>query len=317
VETELKLIEKERRGADASVYVVVSLIVHALLLTSWVVYRPRVAPRAAEPVRYVEFVQPRQMARPEPQQEQKPFVTAPGPETTAAVRPEAPLSNANRKASMPNPSGSERTLMPGDGRPMMDAPGERRPPSQQTAAAPQQQTQPQDPGTSKKSPADDRLEYKVASANAVGEVDWRNAIRDVARSMPAATGPSGGGGVGGEEGFAESGPISFETEWFEWGDYADAMIRKIRRNWYANMPEIIKMGMKGVVTIRYTIQRSGQITGVEILNSSGVPPFDYAAKKAIEISSPLNPLPSNFPGQSERVTAQFYYNVKPQRKSPR
>ena len=66
-----------------------------------------------------------------------------------------------------------------------------------------------------------------------------------------------------------------------------------------------------VVTIRFTIQRSGAITDITILNGSGVPPFDFAAKKAIELSSPLNPLPKDFPNNSERVTCMFYYNLEP------
>ena len=69
--------------------------------------------------------------------------------------------------------------------------------------------------------------------------------------------------------------------------------------------------MKGVVTIRFTIQRDGRITEVTLLNSSGVPPYDNAARKSIELSSPLNPLPKDFPKPTERVTAMFYYNSTP------
>jgi len=89
------------------------------------------------------------------------------------------------------------------------------------------------------------------------------------------------------------------------------MVRRIRRNWYANMPPLIRMGMKGVVTIQFTIQRSGTLTDITVVKSSEVPPYDYAAKKALELSSPLQPLPADFPNRSERVTAQFYYNLHP------
>jgi TonB family protein len=86
------------------------------------------------------------------------------------------------------------------------------------------------------------------------------------------------------------------------------MVSRIRVNWYANMPQIIRTGLQGVVTIRFTIQRDGRITDVTILNSSTVPPYDFAARKAIELSSPLSPLPKDFPNPNERVTAMFYYN---------
>ena len=88
------------------------------------------------------------------------------------------------------------------------------------------------------------------------------------------------------------------------------MVSKIRVNWYANMPQLIRTGIGGVVTIRFTIQRDGRITDVTLLKSSGHPPYDFAARKAIELSSPLNPLPADFPNRDERVTAMFYYNTR-------
>jgi TonB family protein len=89
------------------------------------------------------------------------------------------------------------------------------------------------------------------------------------------------------------------------------MVSKIRVHWYNNMPQLIRTGMKGVVTIRFTIQRDGAITDVTILNGSTVPPYDFAAKKAIELAAPLNPLPKDFPNATERVTCIFYYNQEP------
>jgi TonB family protein len=64
------------------------------------------------------------------------------------------------------------------------------------------------------------------------------------------------------------------------------------------------------VTIRFTIQRSGAITDVEMISSSEVPPYDFAAGKAIELASPLSPLPADFPNASERVTCTFLYNQR-------
>ena len=142
-------------------------------------------------------------------------------------------------------------------------------------------------------------------------MDWRNAIREVGKVASL-----GGDGIdlsqitGGDKGYAEQGPLSFETQWYDWGDYAQSMVSRIRVNWYANMPQIIRTGMKGVVTIRFTIHRDGRISDVTILQTSGVPPYDQAAKKAIELSSPLKPLPRDFPKPYERVTAMFYYNME-------
>ncbi|HEX3580800.1 MAG TPA: energy transducer TonB, partial [Thermoanaerobaculia bacterium] len=120
-----------------------------------------------------------------------------------------------------------------------------------------------------------------------------------------------GHAAGGEKGYtADAGPLSFETQWFDWGDYAESMVSKIRINWYGIMPDLIKTGLKGVVTIRFTIHRDGRISDITILKSSGVPPYDNAASKALEASSPLKQLPADFPKDSERVTAMFYYNME-------
>ncbi|HKO00467.1 MAG TPA: energy transducer TonB, partial [Thermoanaerobaculia bacterium] len=118
------------------------------------------------------------------------------------------------------------------------------------------------------------------------------------------------GVTGGEKGFADNGPVSFETQWYDWGEYAESMVSRIRVNWYNNMPELLRTGLKGNVTIRFTIHRDGRISDVTILSTSTVPPYDFAAKKAIELSSPLNPLPKDFPMATERVTCGFYYNME-------
>ena len=160
-------------------------------------------------------------------------------------------------------------------------------------------------------PPPDGLVFRESSNASGAAVDWRSAIREVGKV--ASLGGGNGfdlGAAGGEKGFAEAGPLSFETSWYDWGDYAQSMVSKIRVNWYANMPQIIRTGMQGVVTIRFTIQRDGRVTDIEILKSSGVPPYDFAARKAIELSSPLNPLPKDFPNPDERVTAMFFYNME-------
>ena len=154
------------------------------------------------------------------------------------------------------------------------------------------------------------FQYRPSQASASSGINWSNAIREVGKIASIGTGQHGVdlSGQGGEKGFAESGPLSFESQWYDWGDYAQSMVSRIRVNWYNNMPQLIQTGLKGVVTIRFTIQRNGQITDITMLSSSGAPPYDFAAKKAIELSSPLNPLPADFPNPSERVTCMFFYN---------
>jgi periplasmic protein TonB len=314
---DLVAIEEEpKTGRGLSIAVVVSMIVHSLLVV-WFIRSSRTAPRAAEvPIaRYVELI------KQNPQQ----FTEAPGQKLDRKPL-QAPPSDANREASMPHPTGDRPTPRPGDGGlyspPMQSADAAQprqamqprsaspnlAPPTQSSAQAQQQQQQ----------PSPDRLTYredpaKAAAAAPSGPVDWNTALREVSKVI--APGGARGDGVdapelGGEKGFAKEGPISFETSWYDWGDYAQSMVSRIRVNWYGNMPQIIKTGMQGFVSIRFTIQRDGRITDVTVLRTSGIPPYDFAAKKAIELSSPLNALPKDFPKPSERVTATFYYNMQ-------
>lgn len=275
-----------RRGNGIGV--AVSIVLHFSALTLlWFKYaEPISVPEP--PIRYIQlFQQPRS------------FVEAPGAKTDTAPA-DALLSDANRRARTPNPTGTTPTKRPG-AEDSLYVPGM---PAAGQAAAPR--TAPAAPSQS------DSFQYRVGADSepltvAAASIDWRSAIKEVGKVASL-----GGdlGVAGGEQGFAESGPISFETQWYDWGEYAQGMVARIRRHWYDNMPQIVRLGLKGVVTIRFTIERSGAISEIVLVSSSAIPPYDFAAKKALELASPLAPLPADFPNPREHVTAQFFYNQR-------
>ena len=305
--------EESKRTGGITLAVVVSFVLHSTLI-GWFLLSYKPAPKAAADgpmMRYVELMK----------QQPDQFTEAPGPKVETPALRNAPLSDANRKAAAPNPTGDQPTLRPGDGRGLYQQQPNPAPrgPQPGRSAAPQMAQQPQQAypsatGSQSAQGDTDRLVYRETNkaSAAAGPVDWNSAIREVSKvaSLGGGDGLDLGQLGGGDQGTADTGPLSFETQWYDWGEYAQSMVSRIRVNWYANMPQIIRTGIKGVVTIRFTIQRDGRITDVTILKSSGVPPYDYAARKAIELSSPLNPLPSDFPNANERVTAMFYYNTK-------
>ena len=308
---DLVVVEEKRKGGGIALAVAVSLILHALLIV-WFIrsYRPARTAASVPVARYVELIK----------QNPQDFVEAPGnPTKTAPLN--APLSDANRGASMPEPTGTNPTRRPGEGNTIYTPPsGSSRSQASSKPSQPSPQFQTSSGSASaqaRTAASDDRLIYHesqqqtaASAATPSNAADWNRAIREV--SKVASLGSGDGldfGGAGGEKGTAAQGPISFETQWYDWGDYAQSMVSRIRVNWYANMPSLIRDGIKGAVTIRFTIQHDGRITDVTILESSGAPPYDYAAKKAIELSSPLNPLPKDFPKPYERVTCKFFYNM--------
>jgi TonB family protein len=111
-------------------------------------------------------------------------------------------------------------------------------------------------------------------------------------------------------GAVDTGGLSFDTQWFDWGPYAKLMLAKIRRHW--RIPEIAQMGVSGRVRIRFYIERDGTVTGLQISDESGKPPMDFAARDAIADSSPFRPLPPELRGSvREGVTITFFYNSSP------
>ena len=105
--------------------------------------------------------------------------------------------------------------------------------------------------------------------------------------------------------------LSFETKWFDWGPYADQLVRIVRRNWRIPMAAWWPLVMKGRSVIRFTLRKDGTVEELELLDSSGIPSFDDAALYAIKFSDPFPPLPANFPKDKERITFRFYYNIRP------
>jgi TonB family protein len=299
-----------RRGVSAGV--VLSILLHALILFYLVKsYQAPSKDAPAPPIaRYVELI------RQNPQ-----FTEAPGPHVKTAPL-HAPMSDANREASMPHPTGEKPTTRPGEGGMYVphNAAGAQAPrpsaaaPQQQASAPAQQQPQQQAQAMPLQEDANGRtFIYRPTQARASTSINWQGAIREMGKvaSLGAGQESLDLGQNGGEKGFAKDGPISFESSWYDWGEYAESMVSRIRVNWYNNMPQIIRTGLRGVVFIRITIHRDGRISDVTILSSSSVPPYDFAAKKAIELSSPLNPLPKDFPNDTERVTFGFFYNQEP------
>lgn len=151
--------------------------------------------------------------------------------------------------------------------------------------------------------------------DAVIQVDRPGQEAQPARPLLKGLGPLGAAGSsmgsvpnrrGGQ---VDLGPLSFDTEWYDWGPYAAEMLRRIRYHW--QIPEIAMLGVPGIVRIHFFIERDGRVTGLEILKESGHPSLDFAARDAVLDASPLPPLPPDLTGvPREGVTIAFYYNSK-------
>jgi TonB family protein len=262
--------------------------------------------------------------RPRPEEPVTPFyfVDMPKQRQEKPSRQRAPLSDMNRRAhggegepaDTPGSKGNtpELRLTPPGGQPagqngadrmVADANGQIRDPGRSSSQSSQSQ-------------AAQEITQKVADADPSAVLVMPPEQHQGESGGARLRGLNGLGGPGAQAGLAPNrrggrvdlGPLSFDTQWYEWGPYAAEMLRRIRYHW--EIPEIAMLGVGGVVRIRFYIERDGHVTGVEIERQSGHPSMDFAARDAILNASPLPPLPPDLTGvEREGVTIAFYYNT--------
>jgi periplasmic protein TonB len=102
------------------------------------------------------------------------------------------------------------------------------------------------------------------------------------------------GGLGGDGG------VKLDVD-FCCPEYIADMRERINRNWSQNQR------IAGTVTMKFTIQRNGQITDIEVEVSSGNPVLDIAAQRSLINTRTLAPLPSGFTGRTLPVHLVFEY----------
>ena len=103
---------------------------------------------------------------------------------------------------------------------------------------------------------------------------------------------SGGGGTG----------SYLDTANFCCPEYIGLMVETVRRNWDHNQQA------SGVALVKYTIQRDGSITNVQLEKSSGYQTLDYFATRALQVTRRLPPLPAAFTEPSLTVHLTFEYS---------
>jgi TonB family protein len=102
---------------------------------------------------------------------------------------------------------------------------------------------------------------------------------------------SGGGGTG----------SYLDTANFCCPEYVATMIELIRRNWDE------KQQVAGTTLMKFTIQRDGTLTGVQVEQSSGYSALDLYANRALIITKKLPPLPAAFTEPTLTVHLTFEY----------
>jgi len=235
--------------------------------------------------------------------------------------PNAPLSDLDRRAhggagdaaERPSSSGNTAQLVQAQGGDVLNRGAPPSTPGQQPQQVPPPRDEPEPvERPSDRQPAEARPEGAGEPAEEPSEANQQPAVPLPPPGVWAL--PPSEGGVeenpDREGGFVDTGAISFDTQWYDWGPYAKSMLAKVRRHW--QIPPLVRFGVKGVVRVRFYIEPDGTITGVKIVDESGKPPLDFAARDAIIDCINFDPLPAGLGVNGpEGVSITFFYNMSP------
>ncbi len=117
------------------------------------------------------------------------------------------------------------------------------------------------------------------------------------------------GGEGSSFGLSTGGPgggeSSLDVGSFCCPEYLGIMRTSIERNWDRSQPTA------GETIVKFTIQRNGTLTDVQVERSSGYMPLDMAAQRAVLVTQKLPPLPAEYPNSTLTVHLRFQYTRRP------
>ncbi|MEM1248699.1 MAG: energy transducer TonB [Acidobacteriota bacterium] len=123
----------------------------------------------------------------------------------------------------------------------------------------------------------------------------------VEETPPELTSPVGADKAS-SSGISGSSNVGFSDPEFQrlYNYYVDRLIGLIRQHW---SPPVVGGDVRAI--LRFDIARNGQVSGLEVLDGSGLDAFDSAATRAVNAASPLPPLPRSYREDNLGVTVRF------------
>jgi len=106
----------------------------------------------------------------------------------------------------------------------------------------------------------------------------------------------------------ELGALQFDPQGADFTKWVEHLSNEFYRNWI--VPQAVILGFHGRVDIRFTVERDGRVSQLEVIRSSGMPALDRSTANAI-LSSRLWPLPADYAPSNITFTASVFYNEKP------
>ena len=269
--------------------VLASLLVHALLVIAYLV-RPAVSPEEAAAAAALQ-----------PQRDPVQFVhMVPSVERKATPRPQAEISDLDRRASTPvKPPDAKNTapLSVGD-TPEKVVGGKVEKPAgpENGTAPPNTSTTPPDPASKGDRPA------PVAPSPPPAGGGLSNSLRNLSRYLQDQNFDNQQGGLG-----DQLPDIQFDSKGVDFGPWLRRFVAEIKRNWF--IPQSA-MALSGKVVIQFVVLRNGTITDLKIVGPSSVEAYNVSAFNALKRSNPTQPLPPEYPDERAPFTVTFHYEVR-------
>ena len=269
--------------------VLASLLVHALLVIAYLL-RPAISPDEAaasaalqprkDPVQFVHMV--------------------PSVERKATPRPQAEISDLDRRASTPEKPPDATNTAP---RSVGDTPEKVVGGKIEKPVGPDNGTAPPTPSaTSPDLASKGERAAPVAPAPPAGG-GLSNSLRNLSRYLQDQNFDNQQGGLG-----DQLPDIQFDSKGVDFGPWLRRFIAQIRRNWFV---PYAAMSLRGHVVLSFKVHRDGSITDLQILQPSSIDAFTKSAFNAIKLTNPTVPLPLEFPDENAPFIVTFYFNETP------
>jgi len=90
--------------------------------------------------------------------------------------------------------------------------------------------------------------------------------------------------------------------------YLLQVLAKVKRNWMTVIPASARSGRRGIVVLKFAINKQGAVPELEFTSPTGTE-LDRAAVAGISASVPFPPLPAEYGGDQIRLQMAFSYNM--------
>jgi TonB family protein len=121
--------------------------------------------------------------------------------------------------------------------------------------------------------------------------------------------PAPGKGTDTEPSAVQLPQLLSDAQGIDFAPYLRLILQTVKRNWQSVMPESVRLGQRGKVSVVFSIGRDGDVKKLVIYESSGIESFDHAAVAGVSMSNPFPQLPSAFKGDHIAVQFNFAYNT--------